>query len=264
MIQRYALKIYYDGKEFSGSQRQPRARTVEGEFLSALKRLKIDFQSFKTAGRTDKGVNSIGNVFAFSTGSKRIKPRILNAEFPGDIKVLATHPVKAAFNPRHAKMRIYKYFLLDLDYDLKNMKNATEIFRGRQSFHNFSSTDCRSPIRKIDQVNITKKRSILILTFSGESFLWQMVRRMANALKMVGEGKMSPHDLKKLLETSCKKKVPPLDPENLVLWDVIYDFEFINEVYTKIRLEKEFGERISRIKTDESIYSEALRRLGKI
>jgi tRNA pseudouridine38-40 synthase len=262
--ERYALKIFYDGRGFSGSQRQPRERTVEGEFISALNRLKIKFSDFKTAGRTDKWVSSLGNVFAFTARSNLIKPRILNTELPRDLKVLSAHPVKADFNPRHAKSRIYKYFLQDLDYDLKRMKKAKEVFKGRKSFHNFSSTDYRSPIRKIDQVDITKKGEILIITISGESFLWQMVRRMANALKMIGKEEISSEDLERLLEPGCKKKLPPLDPENLVLWDVIYNFEFTTEEYTKKRLKKEFIERLWRLKADESIFSESLRKLEQI
>jgi tRNA pseudouridine(38-40) synthase len=83
----------------------------------------------------DKWVSSLGNVFAFTARSNLIKPRILNPELPRDLKVLAAQTVKANFNPRHAKSRIYKYFLQDLDYDLKRMKKAKEVFKGRPSGH---------------------------------------------------------------------------------------------------------------------------------
>ena len=110
---RYAIKVCYEGRGFSGSQRQPALRTVEGEFLSALDGLKINYTDFKAAGRTDRGVSALGNVFALTTESGLISPRIINSELPLDIRVLAVKTVVSGFNPRFAVERVYKYFLPD-------------------------------------------------------------------------------------------------------------------------------------------------------
>jgi len=61
-LKRYLLKIWYIGSNFSGSQRQPDKRTVEGELLKALKKAKYlseaQVSSFKVAARTDAGVHA--------------------------------------------------------------------------------------------------------------------------------------------------------------------------------------------------------------
>lgn len=85
---RYALKVYYDGSNFFGSQRQPNQRTVEGELLSAFKKLGAKIEKFQSAGRTDKGVSAFGNVFAVTTQFE-LKARALNSFLPGDVRVLA-------------------------------------------------------------------------------------------------------------------------------------------------------------------------------
>ena len=66
---RVALRIAYDGRAFFGHQRQPDARTVEGECIAALRAAKILSDPgrafFRSASRTDRGVSALGNVIAF-------------------------------------------------------------------------------------------------------------------------------------------------------------------------------------------------------
>jgi tRNA pseudouridine38-40 synthase len=223
---RHALKVFYNGKGFAGSQRQLGERTVEGEFIEAIKGLEIDFKHFKTAGRTDKGVSALGNVFALTIDSELVKPRILNSVLPDDIKVLAARRVSDVFNPRHAFERIYRYFLHDEGYDLERMMASAEIIK-----------------------------------ISGESFLWQMVRRMVTSLKKVGLGEFSNDDIRRLMEPRVKEKVPPSEGENLVLWDVLYDFGFKSERYSKKRLVRELREKQAGFRIREAMYSELLRGL---
>ena len=151
---RYAIKVFYDGRAFHGSQIQTNVRTVEGDFLTALSKLNIDFDDFTAAGRTDKGVSAICNVFSLTTDSDLIKPRILNAHLPSDIRVLGVKKVDDSFSPRkEAKERIYKYFLSDENYDLENIRKAAGFFVGEHSFHNFAILDDKNPIRRLNNIN---------------------------------------------------------------------------------------------------------------
>ncbi len=260
---RFALRIYYDGRGFRGSQRQHAARTVEGEFLKALSSLDIDYTGFKAAGRTDKGVSALGNVFAFSTSSKLIKPRILNSALPSDIRVLAVKKVESDFNPRHALERLYKYFLLDEGFNLDEMRRAASAFAGTHSFHNFSATDYRSPVRTVRRVDVERVEDILVLAFTGKSFLWQMVRRMVTAMKLAGSGMLSISALDQRLKPDVHMKVPPSAPENLALMSVKYDFEFTGERYSNKRLEAGLEERLREIKVEEAALQEIIRGLRK-
>lgn len=254
---RQALKVYYDGKNFFGSQRQPDKRTVEGELLKSLKKLKIRIKDFKCAGRTDKGASALGNVFAFTCDLKPI-PGAINSKLPGDIRVLATREVDDKFNPRYAALgRIYKYFLYDEGYSVSRIRKAARAFKGEHSFHNFAILERRSPIRSIRNIEVKKADSFFIFTVFGESFLWQMIRRMANALKMAGEGRMTPVDIEKLLNSEHRNKIPPLPPENLVLWAVEYPFEFEHEGYSVKKLREDILKRQTEAKR-ETLISELL------
>ena len=59
---RYAFKIEYNGKGFSGWQRQKSLKTVQGEIEASLKKLDPDISSLYGAGRTDAGVHAVAQV----------------------------------------------------------------------------------------------------------------------------------------------------------------------------------------------------------
>lgn len=240
---RWALKVYYDGRDFFGSQRQPDKRTAEGELLESLGKLNIDVSDFKSACRTDRGVSALGNVFALTSNSNVI-PSAINSTLPGDIKVLGARKVDSSFNPRYkAYGKTYKYFLYDGGYKLGKMKEASEAFIGEHNFHNFAKLEGRNPIRSIKRIEIEKTGDFFVFTISGKSFLYQMVRRMVSALKTVGDGLMEPAEIKKLLDQKHDNIIYPLPPENLVLWGVEYPFEIEHDEYSVKRLKKDILKR---------------------
>lgn len=240
---RAALKVYYDGRNFFGSQRQPDKRTAEGELLESLSKLNIEVKDFKSACRTDRGVSALGNVFALSSNSKII-PSAINSALPKDIRVLGARRVDYNFNPRYeAHGKTYKYFLYDEGYKVSKMKKASEAFIGEHNFHNFAKLEGRNPIRSIKKIEIEKTGDFFVFTISGKSFLYQMVRRMVNALKTVGDGLMAPGEIKKLLDPKHDNIIYPLPPENLVLWEVEYPFEIGHDEYSVKRLKKEISKR---------------------
>lgn len=250
---RVALKVYYDGRNFFGSQRQPDKRTVEGELLKSLKTLSIDVENLKSTSRTDRGVSALGNVIALSSNSKII-PSAVNSPLTEDIRVLAAREVDDDFNPRYEALgKTYKYFLHDEGYSIPKMKKASKEFIGWHGFHNFARLDERNPIRNIKEIEIEKSGDFLIISITGESFLYQMVRRMANALKMVGADLMPPENIKRLLRTDYKNSIYPLPAENLVLWSVDYPFEFEHDEYSVKRLKKDILKRQVETKRDTLI-----------
>ncbi|MDI6654416.1 MAG: tRNA pseudouridine(38-40) synthase TruA [Candidatus Hydrothermarchaeota archaeon] len=258
---RHALKVYYDGSNFAGSQVQPNQRTVEGELLNAFKKLGARVEKFQSAGRTDKGVSAFGNVFAVTTDFK-LKARALNNFLPGDIRVLAVREVPEDFNPRYeAIKRIYKYFLFDDGYDIKKIRQTAKLFEGEHSFHNFCILEDKNPVRKINKIAIKKSGGFLVLTFYGESFLWQMARRIVTALKMAGRSEISIEELKKYFEPACKNKFKPSEPEQLILWDVKYNFDFEHEDYSLRKFLSEIFEKQKELKTKVAMGEGMLRNL---
>lgn len=257
---RYALKVYYDGRGFYGSQIQPDKRTVEGELLRALRKFGIEPGNFQGAARTDRGVSALGNVYALDSPREPI-PKAVNSFLPRDVRVLGGARVGEDFHPRREAMeKTYKYFLLDRGYSLEGMRRAARVYEGVHSFHNYCRKEDRDPVRRVASIEVERQGDVLVLIFTGESFLWEMVRRMVTAIRRAGEGKASIEELERSLSRSVKRKYPPSPPEGLVLWRIRYGFDFAEEEYSKKRLGKDLLRRIEsrRILTalDEAIYRE--------
>lgn len=110
------LVTQYDGGRFAGWQRQPDARTVQGDMEAVLRRLCGDQPiSAVGAGRTDAGVHAHGQGVGvrvpvrWTAESLR---RALNALLPDDIWVADAHEMTADFHPRRsATARRYDYLV---------------------------------------------------------------------------------------------------------------------------------------------------------
>jgi len=222
---RVALKFGYDGRKFSGSQRQPGKRTVEGEIISTLEEF-TEFENFKSAGRTDAGVSALGAVISFDTKFPVEKlVRSLNARVK-DIWFYGYKIVKEDFNPRHALQRHYRYYLRENRQNYDILKEVALLFVGEHDFRNFSKYDGKTQVRKIDRIEIGKKDIFYTIDFYAESFLWNQIRRIVSAMDKVSRGLVDFSEIKDALYAKERKDFGLAIPEALVLVDVKYDFEF--------------------------------------
>ena len=65
-IMRYFMTFSYDGSDFKGYQKQPKARTVQGELESVLKKINGEKSvGVVASGRTDAGVHAINQKAHF-------------------------------------------------------------------------------------------------------------------------------------------------------------------------------------------------------
>ena len=107
------------------------------------------------------------------------------------------------------------------------MQEAARLFEGYHDFSRFAKMEeGRDPMRRVHSVCVSENVGHIIVDVKGESFLWNMVRRMSRALNMVGEGECEPEDIKSALEGGTEHVFPPLPPGGLVLMDVLYDLDF--------------------------------------
>jgi len=241
-----ALKIAYLGTPFHGFQRQPGLRTVEGELIQALKKSGMiedtRTSEFSIAGRTDSGVHALGNVVSFKTSNK-LRINHVNSFLSDDIRILASSKVLNEFNPRFARQRHYRYLLLpDEELDLELMKKASVRFEGTHNFQKFSKKSERNPIRKINQLRISRKNDYLIIDVYGESFLWNMVRKIVTVLLMIGKSQLNLLELDKLFDPSFKSSkinIQPMPAPGLILMGVEYDN--LNFEYNEYAKEKFFN-----------------------
>jgi len=243
-MKRTALKIGYIGTNFHGFQRQPDLRTVEEELIYHLRKLDyiddLKKSRFRIAGRTDAGVHSLGNVISFQS-EKDVRVNEINNSLPDDIQILASAPVRYAFKPRYAQMRQYRYMLFQ-DLDIDKLRECAEIFKGTHNFTNFTKRFQKTTTRTIDDIKVTKvdledyrKRefpnlhdtiSPIFIDIYGESFLWNMVRKMMRVFVDVAIGKMTLDEVQDLLnplEDAPRANIKVMEAEYLILMDIQYD-----------------------------------------
>ncbi len=243
-MKRTALKIGYIGTNFHGFQRQPDLRTVEEELIYHLRKLNyiddLKKSRFRIAGRTDAGVHSLGNVISFQS-EKEVRVNEINNSLPDDIQILASAPVRYAFKPRYAQMRQYRYMLFQ-DLDVEKLKECAEVFKGTHNFTNFTKRFQKTTTRTIDDIKVTKvdlndyhKKefpnlhdtiSPIFIDIYGESFLWNMVRKMIRVFIDFNIGKIDLDEIQNLLnppENSPRANIKVVEPDYLILMDIQYE-----------------------------------------
>ena len=262
-----AFKVAYIGTDFYGFQRQPNRRTVEEELLNAFKNLNLmdDPKSsrYSIAGRTDRGVHAMGNVVSFVTDSKVIINQI-NDYLVDEIQIIGKAEVPYNFKPRFAESRYYRYVLVDdpldgRDLDVDKMIKASKIFKGTHNFSNFSKRNERSPIRTIKDIKIIEKNGLILVDVIGESFLWNMVRRMVAVLLKVGKGQMELNEVTELLNSISYAPIFLVPPEGLILMDVKYDgVEFEYDRYARKKFLKTLKMEYMQKKTIAAVQKEMM------
>ncbi len=244
-MKRVMLIVAYDGTNYHGWQMQPNAVTIEqilNEKLSEL--LKEDIQVIG-ASRTDAGVHAEGNVAVFDTNTSIPGEKIsyaLNHLLPEDIVIQESFEVEPDFHPRKCdSIKTYQYRILNRNFnlpvkgrnayhfyrklDLDKMREAAAYFVGKHDFKNFCSshTQAKSTIRIIYSFDIEEEDEEIVLTVSGNGFLYNMVRMLTGTLLDVGMGRMSPDKIPELLAAKERVHSPNTAPaRGLTLLDIEY------------------------------------------
>jgi|ERR1035437_1409861 tRNA pseudouridine38-40 synthase len=192
---RVALKLAYIGTEFHGSQIQPNVVTVEGELFKALRNLEIiespKSANYTCAGRTDAGVNAFEQIIAFDTDKTNLAiPRVINSELPPIIWAWAHAEVPSHFDARrYAISRHYRYIISGEGYNISRIREASKLLIGRHDFENFSRiSGDKSTIRTLLRIDARVDGDVTKIDIVGNSFLWNMVRKIVTALSMIGKG----------------------------------------------------------------------------
>ncbi len=232
---RYFIKVFYDGTQYFGYQRQPKFPTVEENIIKGLKNTGfIDSakqSNFKSASRTDKHVSAIGNVFAFNTEDEPLLG-LINSKISLDYSILcwAKSKVPSTLSPRTSISKKYWYVLpweyLNNTTDLSIIRSLCKKFEGTHNFKLFCKNDHRNTIRSIDQVNVKKFMNIVIFEFVGESFLWAQIRRIMFYLLNYSTFSSKYQDVEHLLEKPEQVKnlyLRSADPHYLVLIDHYFE-----------------------------------------
>jgi tRNA pseudouridine38-40 synthase len=252
-MQRWKLKLEYDGSAFLGWQSQPNGRGVQDAVEAAI--LKVDGQAVRihAAGRTDTGVHATGQI-AHADLEKPWRAfqlrEALNAWLRklGPVSVLEVEPVSDAFHARFsARGRAYLFRILDrrapLTFDKKKlwhvhqpldlvaMQEAATEFLGTHDFSTFRDGNCQaqSAIKTLDRFDLSRvdgmygHQSEIHAHIEARSFLHRQVRSMIGTLAEVGKGYWSRVQLREALLAADRTKCGPVAPgDGLYLIDVLY------------------------------------------
>jgi tRNA pseudouridine38-40 synthase len=250
----YQIILAYDGTQYRGSQRQldgSKMPTVQGSCEEALRKLGWRGRSVLTAGRTDSGVHASGQVFSFDLDWDRPPNKLreaINGLLPKDIAVQEVRLVRPEFHPRYdAIARRYRYHIFcqrSRDplrerfawrvwpcVDIKNMQQASRILSGTHDFASFGTPSKRggSTVREVMEANWSESRPPIddppqwIFDILAEGFLYRMVRRLVYLLVSIGQGKLEPEIMRKLLENPESHPIQGLaPPHGLQLVEVLY------------------------------------------
>ena len=250
---RYALKIEYDGRSFSGWQRQATAPSVQQAVERAIAQLEPEAPPIVGAGRTDAGVHALGQVAHCDTARDwdpfRLSEALNHHLKPDPVAVLACKQVDDDWHARHSAFeRRYLYRVVirraplvhharkawrtthPLDVDA--MRKGAEHLVGKHDFTTFRSVMCqaKSPVKTLDEISFETRPcpggTELRATFRARSFLHHQVRSIIGTLERVGAGAWTHDDVKVALESVNRAACGPVaPPDGLYLDRVRYDPE---------------------------------------
>jgi len=234
-MQRYKMKIEYEGTPFAGWQFQKNARSVQEVLQKAIFNFSKEKVVVTGAGRTDSGVHALAQVAHFDLKKKikenNILPAINQNIGNKPVTVLKINKVNNKFHARFdAKRRTYQYIIINRQsplalqknkawhirkkLDVKIMKKGAKLLLGTHDFSTFRASSCgaKSPIKTMEKVLIKKKKDKISLQFTSRSFLQQQVRSMVGCIKYLGEGKWNLNDFKNSFKSMSRLKCAPPAP----------------------------------------------------
>jgi len=233
-MKRIMLTVAYDGTDYHGWQLQPREISIEEVLNRELSRVTGEDIKVKGVSRTDAGVHAEGNLCIFDTESP-IPPEkfsfAVNKSLPDDIVIRESREVPPDFHPRkwdsektyeyhivrcrHADPLRKRYaFCCYYDLDAQLMKQAAEYLVGEYDFSSFCSADTEKEdhVRRILSLSVEEHGDEIVLSVTGNGFLYNMVRIIAGTLMEVGKRRIPPEAVAEIRDAKDRTKAGPTAP----------------------------------------------------
>ena len=245
---RYKMVVEYDGTPYVGWQRQENGHSVQAAVEAAILSLTSETVVIRGAGRTDSGVHALGQVIHADLSREWAPFKLRNAlnahlmMASEKVSIIDIDRVSDDFDARFSALRRhYLYRIISRraplaieakrawwvskDLDHEAMHAAAQMLVGHHDFTTFRSAHCQaaSPIRTLDRLDVTRQGELIEIRASAQSFLHNQIRSFAGTLKLAGEGKMSPQDVRTALEARSRAACGPVaPPEGLYFMQVDY------------------------------------------
>lgn len=245
-MRNFKIIIQYDGSRYQGWQKQGSTQnTLQGKFEALLSRLAGEPVEIAASGRTDAGVHAYGQTANFHMNTDLSAQELMeqiNQYLPEDMAVIECSEADARFHARlNAKKKTYRYRVLNSSVphvfdrkfvyqvpealDVEAMRKAASCLVGTHDFKSFTSAkkSKKSTVRTIESIDIVCVGEEIRFLFTGDGFLFHMVRILTGTLLEVGLGKRSAEDMPRLLMACDRQEAGFLAPaQGLALMEVSY------------------------------------------
>ena len=226
------LVLHYDGARFSGWQRQPGERTVQGVLEEAVSRLCGTPLVVTGAGRTDAGVHARGQAAGVRVPEKwraLALRRSMNAILPDDVWIAAAFEMRDEFHPRYSAIsRSYRYFVGTDDLasspfrrhhelvwrkplDMGAMRRASASLLGAHCFRAFAvkgtAPERDDHVCTVARAEWSERDGGLKFDITADRFLHHMVRFLVGTMLEIGEGRRPPEVIAELLSEHDNNRV---------------------------------------------------------
>ncbi len=239
------LTIKYDGTEYHGWQRQPNGLTVQEVLEDTLEKVFKKKTVVTGCSRTDAGVHANMHVSNFKADTSipisKI-PLVLNQFLPCDIRAVECEQVEEDFNARYRTVeKTYRYRILNCEHndpflsrfvwhypiklDVDKMREAAGYMVGEKDFTAFmaSGSSAKTTVRNLKRVEVEKDGNLITVSATANGFLYNMVRIIVGTLVYVGNGKLTAHEVKTILEEKDRRLGGvTAPPQGLMLTEVVY------------------------------------------
>ncbi|MGN0437010.1 MAG: tRNA pseudouridine(38-40) synthase TruA [Lachnospiraceae bacterium] len=221
----YKCIVAYEGTRYNGWQKQGNTEnTIQEKIQNTISRLINEEIEITASGRTDAGVHAKGQVFHFHCQQNLSTDDFLsniNRFLPKDIRILSAEACDNRFHARlNATRKTYCYYIdtsqqgnlflrntshhIPTKMDLDAMKKAAGYLVGTHDFLSFCSNkkSKKSSVRTIYKIHINyhPEEEVLTLSYTGNGFLYNMVRILTGTLIEIGLGIRKPEDIPSILE----------------------------------------------------------------
>ena len=246
-VQRYFIKLSFDGSKFHGWQIQQNANSVQSELNKALAVLLRKGVETTGCGRTDTGVHAkvfyvhFDNDEIVDTGTLIHK---LNAILPWEIAIDSIFPVQSDHHARFsATARTYDYhinrkkdpFLLGKSWynihlpDVDKLNRFVRIIMEYNDFTAFSKSNTQTFTNncKISKAVWEEKNDgSVVFTIQADRFLRNMVRAIVGTLIKAADDDFTESDFRQIIESKNRSEAGVSVPAHgLYLTNVEYPFE---------------------------------------
>lgn len=246
----YKLIIQYEGTRYKGWQRlKTTDQTIQQKIENVLSRLLGESIEIDGSGRTDAGVHALGQVASFKTNTTITDlddfSFQMNQYLPDDIIILQIHAESDRFHARLnavSKTYVYQIWLADHppliernwvlnlgakrhQLNFESMKLASEQLLGKKDFKGFSTDKTKKgTVRTIESINWEIHGDILQIKFTGDGFLYNMVRILVGTLLEIGFNERQIDSLNQIIATKDRSLAGETAPaQGLYLESVRYD-----------------------------------------